>query len=293
MADPRLENYLSTLDRALSSLSVSDRADIVTEIKSHVLSAMERDPNQSVDTVLASLGEPEMVANRYLLERGLKPGKPPISPVVKWIVIGFLGTMALFLAALVVLAVYLSPVVKVDEEKQQVKLFGGLVQVDGEDVTIGSQKLTKMKNSKFSGNATAEKAIALKLSNGKIEARTAVDQNFSWRCEGTGASAFPLHTKDKTQVLDLSDIAFVGCEIRVPVGHELSITGTNGRVDLDEPRFSASVELANGKVSIDAEKGVRYAYDLNVTNGKVDQFTSDPNPEYRIKAKIGNGKISN
>lgn len=293
MADPRLENYLSTLDRSLRSLSVSDRADIVTEIKSHVLSAMERDPNQSIDSVLASLGEPEMVANRYLLERGLKPGKPPISPVVKWIVIGFLGTMALFLAGLVVLAVYLSPVVKVDEEKQQVRLFGGLVQVDGDDVTIGSQKLTKMKNSKFSGNATAEKTISLKLSNGKVDIRTAVDQNLSWRCEGTGASAFPLETKGKTQVLDLSGIAFVDCEIKVPVGRDFSVTGTNGSVDLDEPRFSAAVELANGKVSIDAENGVRYGYDLNVTNGKVDQFTSDPNPEYRIRVKIGNGKISN
>jgi hypothetical protein len=272
---------------------VSDRADIVTEIKSHVLSAMERDPNQSIDSVLASLGEPEMVANRYLLERGLKPGKPPISPVVKWIVIGFLGTMALFLAGLVVLAIYLSPVVKVDEEKQQVKLFGGLVQVDGEDVTIGSQKLREMSRSNFSGSAVAVKQIRIELSNGKLDVRTARDNKFSWNCRGSGISAFPLSKKGEMQVLKVSSLAFVDCEIEVPVATDLSIEGANGQIDLDEPQFSAKVDLGNGKVDIDPRKGTRYAYDLKVTNGKVDQMPSDPNPEFRIQVKIDNGKISN
>lgn len=292
MSDPRLENYLSTLDRSLRSLTVSDRADIVTEIKSHVLSAMERDPNQSIDSVLAALGEPEVVANRYLLERGLKPGKPPISPVVKWIVIGFLGTMALFLAAFVVLAIYLSPIVKVDEEKQQVRLFGGLVQVDGDDIQLGSQKLSKLSSSNFSGHAAAEKNIAVKLSNGKLEVRTAADENFSWKCKGTSSSFFPIKKEGEAQVMDLSAMAFVDCELKVPAGRGFSVNGANGAVELDEPRFSAAIELANGKVSIDPEAGVRYAYDLSVTNGKVEEFLSASDPEFQIRARVGNGKIS-
>ena len=95
--DPRLENYLTALDSALKPLSISDRADIVTEIKSHVMSALEREPERALDAILAALGEPETVANRYLIERGQKPSKPSISPAVKWIVIGFLGTFALIL----------------------------------------------------------------------------------------------------------------------------------------------------------------------------------------------------
>src|SRR6187549_1830430 len=95
--DPRLESYLTSLERVLRPFPVSDRAEIITEIKSHVLSALERDPQARLDSVLSALGEPETVANRYLLERGLKPTKTSISPIVKWLIIGFLGTFAMIL----------------------------------------------------------------------------------------------------------------------------------------------------------------------------------------------------
>lgn len=296
MADPRLENYLSTLDRSLRSLSVSDRADIVTEIKSHVLSAMERDPNQSIDSVLASLGEPEVVANRYLLERGLKPGKPPISPIVKWIVIGFLGTMALFLAGLVVLAIYLSPVVKVDSEKQQVHLFGGLVQVDDDDIKVGSQKLTKFGNHSFSGRADKPgrgKTTAISLTNGKLQLITSADGILHWDCRGTENAENQINPGSSGDILDLTSHGFVKCEISVPEGASVTISGANGKIGVERPRFNVSAELANGAADIQPIAGVRYEYDLGVTNGKMGSFVSEPNPEYKIRIRLINGKISN
>jgi uncharacterized membrane protein len=75
--DPRLEGYLAKLETVLGPFSASDRAEIIMEIKSHVLAALDRDPNASMDSILAALGEPETVANRYLMERGMKPTKPP------------------------------------------------------------------------------------------------------------------------------------------------------------------------------------------------------------------------
>jgi len=85
---PKLEGYLSLLDKTLGPISISERAEIVTEIKSHVLEAQQRDPSLSLEAILSSLGEPEQVANKYLLERGLKPSKPSTRPFVKWLVAG-------------------------------------------------------------------------------------------------------------------------------------------------------------------------------------------------------------
>ena len=67
------------------------KAEIITEMKSHVLDAIESDQNRTVAMVLSDLGEPEQVANKYLAERGLSLQKPYKYPVVKWLVIGVLG----------------------------------------------------------------------------------------------------------------------------------------------------------------------------------------------------------
>ena len=93
MSDPKLEKYLFRLDKSLGPISVSEKAEIITEIKSHVLEALSRDAVQTIDSVLSSLGEPEQVASKYLLEKGLKPNKAPFHPILKWIIIGFLGTL--------------------------------------------------------------------------------------------------------------------------------------------------------------------------------------------------------
>jgi hypothetical protein len=155
--DDRLEHYLARLDRALTAISISDRADIVTEIKSHALSAMEREPKPSLDSVLAALGEPEIVANHYLLERGLKPGKPPVSPIVKWIVIGFLGTLATFVILIALLLKAAGPVIKVSDKEDRVTLLGGFIDIDGKKgtVKIGDSFIDggNAKTEKFQGSA--------------------------------------------------------------------------------------------------------------------------------------------
>lgn len=106
--EPKLEAYLARLDSYFSEIPVSERADIIMEMKSHVFEVREHHPTQDIDTILAELGDPETVGNRYLRERGLQPQKSPkktITPFMmwlpsslkwvvmglKWVVIGFLG----------------------------------------------------------------------------------------------------------------------------------------------------------------------------------------------------------
>lgn len=134
--DARLEQYLTSLERALKPFPVSDRADIITEIKSHVQSTLERNPQASLDSLLSALGAPETVANRYLLERGLTTTKPPISPVVKWLVIGFLGTLAMLLIFAGFLVTYFTPILNVDRKKDVVSVMDGIVEINGKSKTI-------------------------------------------------------------------------------------------------------------------------------------------------------------
>src|SRR4051812_49389359 len=52
-----VESYLARLDKALGPIAVSERASIVTEIKSHILEARDRSPKSNINSILDSLGE--------------------------------------------------------------------------------------------------------------------------------------------------------------------------------------------------------------------------------------------
>jgi len=87
--DPAIEAFLGRLDKALGPVAPSERADIISEIKSHILDAQAKNPKRSIASIIDSFGEPETVANRYLSEKGLKPGgNAPAGGVEKkdWIV---------------------------------------------------------------------------------------------------------------------------------------------------------------------------------------------------------------
>jgi hypothetical protein len=294
--DPRLERYLSKLEGALKSFPVSDRAEIITEIKSHVLSALERDPNIQLDTILAALGEPETVANRYLLERGLNPAKPPISPIVKWVVIGFLGTLALLLIFAGLVVSTLSPIVQVDGKTDNVTLLGGLVRVDGanEEVIIAGKSLTDIADTSH-GSSPVNKgqSITVRFSTGRIDIRSANDNRLSWDCQGLGPEKVKTRSQAQTLVLDLTTYFAAKCEIHIPENIDLSMTGGNAEVAIDQPRFNIDASFGNANVRLNPDPGHKYLYDLKVDRGSVDGFTSSNDPKsYKIKIAVDNGKIT-
>ena len=63
----KLERYLGKLDNGLGSIPVSEKAEIITEMKSHILDAHAKDDSKKLEDILAAIGEPEFVANRYLI----------------------------------------------------------------------------------------------------------------------------------------------------------------------------------------------------------------------------------
>ena len=164
MDNQKLENYLVRLERSLGPISVSEKAEIITEIKSHVLEALSRDETKSTDSILASLGEPEQVASRYLIERGLEPKKPPKHPIVKWIVLGFLGTVGLILITFLIVLWKFTPIVKVSNG--EVKLLGGMVEVEKHGQGTNDDSAGMSGKAPFLKNFDASKIKMLEITAG-------------------------------------------------------------------------------------------------------------------------------
>jgi hypothetical protein len=86
-ANNTLEKYLTKLHNELGSMNISEKADIITEIKSHVQESVES--GKDIDNILKNLGNPTNVANKYLKDKGMpsiqKQRSPGIfSSILKW-----------------------------------------------------------------------------------------------------------------------------------------------------------------------------------------------------------------
>jgi len=294
--DPRLERYLSTLESALKPFPVSDRADIITEIKSHVLAALERDPNASVDSILAALGEPEIVANRYLLERGLKPAKPPISPIVRWIIIGFLGSFAMLLLFVAFIVAQFSPIVKVSEKDDKVEILGGMVHLDGKKNRITINGISNFTAGNVSSGTQTVKpghVIDVKFTNGHVEAEGTDTSTLEWECKGAGTS-LPTPTSDDTVTnIDFTGLSGAHCDLKVPKSVKLKVLGTTGHIAIANADFDVDAQLTRGHIDFAAADEIAFKYDVKVDMGKADKFESSTNTDARIAhLHVGSGRIS-
>ncbi len=306
--DAQLESYLATLDKALGPIPVSSRAEIVTEIKNHVLETQQRDPNSSLGTILAALGEPEAVANRYLMERGLKPGRAPRTPIIKWLTIGFLGTMGLICLTFVFVIWRFTPLIAIDEKSDHIILLGGVIDVDGKAgrVKIGSFEVTdddddedhSSSAKKMVGSeeldASAIHAVRIPFENGKIELETSRDNRVHWSCKLNvkGESARP-HIEASVYSFDFGNNPNIRCEFQVPANVKALLEGKNAKLSIERPLGDVDVTLHNGKVSVEPDPETKYHYDLDVQHGMVGEFDSSNDPKaFEIKIHLSNGVIS-
>ncbi|MES3038994.1 MAG: hypothetical protein V4736_13895 [Bdellovibrionota bacterium] len=310
--DLKLESYLSSLDKALGGIPVSDRADIITEIKSHVLVAKERDPSQTITSILSSLGEPETVANRYLIERGLKPGKAPKRPIVKWLTIGFLGTLGILVTGVICMVWFFSPLISIDEKNDRVRILGGMIDINGSEgsIRIGDKHISAMDDGDeagendngfnsdrvFQGSApTTNKKlqrISVSFKNGKVELEPTAKSEFRWKCRYKGDEP-PAALADTgvAMDLDLTETKGVSCKLEMPKNILAQLRGSNGKIIVSKPIGPVEIEMNNGKVGF--ESGAQaYKYDVRVNNGASDSFESSTEADaIAVKITLNNGKI--
>jgi hypothetical protein len=315
MENQKLEQYLNRLEYCLGGVPVSDKAEIITEIKSHVMDAVESYPDKSISDILNGLGEPEQVANRYLLERGLEPRRAPKHPVVKWLVIGFLGTFAMSLVAFFIVVWQFSPLVNVNEKTGRVQILGGLIDVQEkngkskvkirlDDALIGDKDISNMINGKFeididenevSGDKDLVKIDAkiplkLKFSNTSVTIETSDNSILSYECDVVGSYS---QSANEPLTYDFTQTTGAECIFKVPMNRDITVDLGNGKLELNKLKNNIKVTCTNAKVEIAPDEKTLYDYDLSVKAGLVDEFIDNDNAAnaYKVTVKVVNGLI--
>lgn len=163
--DPQIETYLERLDALLGELPTSERAEIILEIKSHILDSQNE--TSTTRSVLERLGPAEEVAKKYLSEEQLphspfvtdnhgssvtthKVSKADHSPQknsrrgpfvwmaggLKWMAYGVAGFVAFCFIVIAILVWNFTPIIKVDEKEGRVQILGGLIDVNSHTGTF-------------------------------------------------------------------------------------------------------------------------------------------------------------
>jgi len=289
----KLENYLVKLDKALGPIAISEKADIVTEIRSHVLEAQSRDESQTIESILSALGEPEQVANRYLMERGLKPQKAPAHPIVRWLVIGFLGTLGIFTLFVLIIIWKFTPIIKVDDKAGSVMILGGLIDIKSSDVKGASKRVKSDSSGSLILTDTKIKRVEVGYPNGDVVFVGTDKNELSWECSGTENSNDYLKKSAEKVEFSFNHSGEIDCTIAIPKGIELFVKAANSDIELSKLHSNTTVVIANGDVKITEDVKSKYSYKLSNVSGDIAKFDSSMDKDaYKIEVGLINGDIS-
>jgi hypothetical protein len=101
--ESQVNDYLARLRAALTGMTVSEREDIVEEIRMHIRERSD-DPQSSLDAVLAGLGPANELAQQYRTGLLVQRASTSISPLVilraalRWATTGVAGFVAFMIA---------------------------------------------------------------------------------------------------------------------------------------------------------------------------------------------------
>lgn len=217
------------------------------------------------------------------------------SGVVKWLVIGFLGSLALILAFVIVLVLMFSPVIRIDEPRGKVLVLGGLIEVTGkkseqEKVELSEEnKLTQ--SLEVDLKAQNARSVYFVFNGGDLVVKTSSDGLLKIDCSNPA----PLQGKlEKDQfVLDLSSIENTKCSLAIPEKMIATIKGVNGKLGIEEPKFDLMVKMVNAKISFVGAEATEYKFSNSVGYGTMDQFVSSEKKEaFKVSISLVNGAIT-
>ncbi len=285
--DIKIEHYLRQLDRELRGLPVSQRAEIITEIKSRL--ANLENPED--------LGSARAVAATYLTAHGVRA--PQTRKWVKRLAIGTVVFFGLIIFAGMSAIWYFSPLVKVDEKHGHISLLGGLIDVDERigKIKIGDLEVNGNLHDdvevKGESDITAQvRAIKIPFNTAKLDLATAVGQKISWDCRATSMVAPDLAVAAGVLTLNLDKLNLAKCTVSIPAGLSTEVKGVNGHMDVVSPSGPLSITLDNGKVNIKPDPKKVYDFEVRVKNGLQDFFPrSNAREAVKVKVSVVNGMV--
>ena len=298
----QIENYLSKIEGRLARLPASLRAEKVLEVRQKIEDLLARYPNRSVDTILSEVGSPKKAADRILSAEGryVTNGKPS---VLKWLLIAFLGGTGLLLAFVAFLIFMFSPIIEINEETGDVSFFGGMVDIQDMNGSfmIGREEVfdgdTNTHRVSTSGHLETDniRSVIFNFSNGDLKLKGDEGSRLSWSCEVTSKSGRVVGLI--TEVVDgvefnLSHYRHSDCTLTVPNGLKFQVIGGNGKGHADGLLSDFSLNLSNGNVKFSPAETSSYVYNLEVTNGVIDDRAVQSQPGgYSVDISVANGRI--
>ncbi|MBX3021070.1 MAG: hypothetical protein KF799_05280 [Bdellovibrionales bacterium] len=302
----RIEHYLLQLDRELQALPVGQRAEIITEIKTHIRVACEREPERELQSILADLGTAPQVAERFLAAKGLSRTAPPASTGglwIKWLAISTVVLFGLIFVGGIAAFYYLDPLVNIDGEKGRLSLLGGTVNFSVDEdlagVKVGGVPVSDAfkDGEKVVGEADLSsrslRLLRIPFNTAKIEFIAGVGRRLEWACRSTTGDRAPqVEVSAGVATLNLDQLNIARCLISLPAELTAEIRGVNGKLHVKNPASHLTIELSNGKVNIDADPTRTYDFDVHVKNGLQDFFPrSNQSDAVKVRVNVTNGLV--
>ena len=291
----KIERYLLLLDRELSGLPTSQRAEIITEIKSHI-----KEAPGGVDRALNNLGSPQTVAEKYLAARGMAFRRARASTRwFKWLAIGTVGFFACVILLGLTAIWYFSPLVKVDHETGKIALLGGLINVDDD---IGRIKIGELIVNDAVGEgvsvkgeepvSAAVRALRIPFNTAKLDLAVSEAGKITWDCQVATDEAPEVAMEAGVLTLNLDKLNLAKCTVGIPKGLHTEVRGVNGHMDIAKPGGPLDIKLDNGKVNILPDPSRVYDFEVKVKNGLQDFFPrSSAKQALKVKVNIVNGMV--
>lgn len=301
--NPAVETWLNEFFLSLRSMPVSTKAELVTEMKSHILEKQGAAADTPVEELLKQIGDPIAVARSFVDESDERAQGSPSDHYHEQ----HQGDRKRWL---------------LDVHGTRVRLFGGLIDVDGDAQKVrignafeldGRQAYGRIGNLRFEnadflhGVKTSDFQRDLPLT--EITAQTAKvyfgsgNLKLTWgdepvmRLHWSGVEAIFDRVLELTRDGVKIDFEVLGPgkgEIVVPVGCRIEVYGGLGKITAHNPKGSGTLNMGNGRVVVLGEEPGQAIVSTDMGMGKV-----DPIPEHfkqespnHINVSVGMGRIS-
>ena len=264
----KVQRYLRQLERELAEMPADHRDRVLTEIKDQIKRGLAGD--RSAAAVLREIGSPKLIAMSHMKIR-TATGEPR-SP---WLRIAAVATVVFFG---LVFAFGLHWIRQNANRRSRAAAAVDPAAALPTDAPEDSRNLREFN----------VHVVVIPFGTGRLTLNSGAGESLTWRCDG----APRVEVLANVLTLNLDRISVARCEVSVPAGVKVKIRGTNGQLEVNQPRTPLDITLTNGRVSLRPDPARSYDYDVRVKNGLQDFFRASSRPgALKIKIAVTNGTV--